>query len=229
MTASFFDRPILNSPYQAPGHHWEFVADGQPTNRIIDARRRSDLITPVPKPKKRRQNKRQGAFNLGAEDVFTDEQEYNPTPIINEVRSYVEAWRNLPSKDQWLVTPETQRLLTHWRHHPFHGVRPFFCKIEAVETAIWLAEVAPKLGTRTDFIVQVNDGHTDPLNLIFEVKGFRAEDAKDEANTMRAYWVPGVNNLDRYGRWAFVEFTAVYEIDRELGRLLDGFLASEAA
>src|SRR5690606_37579637 len=35
-----------------------------------------------------------------------------------------------------------------WRHHQFQGVKPFFCQIEAVETAIWLTEVAPKLGPR---------------------------------------------------------------------------------
>jgi type III restriction enzyme len=40
------------------------------------------------------------------------------------------------------VTPETARLLQHWRHHQFENLRPFFCQIEAVETAIWLAEVA---------------------------------------------------------------------------------------
>ena len=31
-------------------------------------------------------------------------------------------------------------------NHEFQGVRPFFCQIEAVETAIWLTEVAPKPG-----------------------------------------------------------------------------------
>ncbi len=40
------------------------------------------------------------------------------------------------------MTPATQRLLQHWRRHPFQTVRPFFCQVEAVETAIWLAEVA---------------------------------------------------------------------------------------
>lgn len=30
----------------------------------------------------------------------------------------------------------------HWRHHKFSSVRPFFCQVEAVETAIWLTEVA---------------------------------------------------------------------------------------
>ena len=38
-------------------------------------------------------------------------------------------------------------------------------------------------------------GDDDPLNLIVEIKGYRGEDAKDKANTMDAYWVPGVNNL----------------------------------
>ena len=33
---SFFERPILNSPYADLARHWELDADGQPTNRIID-------------------------------------------------------------------------------------------------------------------------------------------------------------------------------------------------
>ena len=85
----------------------------------------------------------------GEENLSTEAVEYNPTPIINEVRTFVEAWRNLPNPDQWLVSPETAQLLQHWRHHSFQGIRPFFCQVEAVETAIWLAEVAPKLGQRT--------------------------------------------------------------------------------
>jgi type III restriction enzyme len=51
---------------------------------------------------------------------------------------------SLPNPNQWQVTPETARLLQHWRHHQFNGVRPFFCQVEAVETAIWLTEVAPQ-------------------------------------------------------------------------------------
>jgi len=149
MTDQFFERPILNSPYEYPAQHWELDADGQPTNRILDTRRRSELITPVPKPKKRKKSKDQAEMVLdGGDGLSTVDQEYNPTPIINEIRSYVETWRNLPSPDQWQVTPETARLLQHWRHHPFQGIRPFFCQVEAVETAIWLTEVAPKMGKR---------------------------------------------------------------------------------
>ena len=46
------------------------------------------------------------------------------------------------------MTPETARLLKHWHHHPFADIRPFFCQVEAVETVIWLTEVAPNLGNR---------------------------------------------------------------------------------
>ena len=52
----------------------------------------------------------------------------------------------LPNPNDWQVTPETARLLQHWRHHQFSGIRPFFCQVEAVETAIWLTEVAPQVG-----------------------------------------------------------------------------------
>jgi type III restriction enzyme len=63
---------------------------------------------------------------------------------MNEVRGHVDTWRSLPSPNQWQVTPETARLLEHWRHHKLSDIRPFFCQVEAVETLIWLTEVAPQ-------------------------------------------------------------------------------------
>ena len=78
-----------------------------------------------------------------------------------------------------------------------------------------------------DFIVQVDDGHEEPLNLIVEIKGYRGEDAKEKANTMRAYWVPGVNNLGKFGRWAFAEFTDVFEMDAEFGKLIEELTAKK--
>ena len=64
------------------------------------------------------------------------------------MRGHVETWRSLPNPNQWLVTPETARLLKHWRRAEWQSLRPFFCQVEAVETAIWLVEVAPKMGAR---------------------------------------------------------------------------------
>jgi type III restriction enzyme len=70
---------------------------------------------------------------------------------------------------------------------------------------------------RPDFIVLVDDGHgmDDPLHLITEIKGYRREDAKEKKTTMNTYWVPGVNHLGNYGRWAFSEFTEVYQIESD--------------
>ena len=70
---------------------------------------------------------------------------------------------------------------------------------------------------RPDFIVLVDDGHGDDdlLHLIVEIKGYRREDAKEKKSTMETYWVPGVNHLKTYGRWAFAEFTEVYQIEAD--------------
>jgi hypothetical protein len=40
---AFFERPILNSPYEYPARHWELGPDKQPTQRIVDRRRRAEL------------------------------------------------------------------------------------------------------------------------------------------------------------------------------------------
>jgi type III restriction enzyme len=68
-----------------------------------------------------------------------------------------------------------------------------------------------------DFIVLVDDGHGDDdlLHLIVEIKGYRREDAKEKKSTMDIYWIPGVNNLKTYGRWAFAEFTEIYQIEAD--------------
>ena len=143
MTNPFFDHPILNSPYECPRRHWELDEQGQPTQKIIENRRRADFVTPIPKPKKRKKVALQPGFVFDeGKQLSTQEQQYDLTTIINLVRGRVDRWRALTNPSDWQVTPETARLLQHWRHHDFSGVRPFFCQVEAVETAIWLAEVA---------------------------------------------------------------------------------------
>ena len=54
MSNPFFDRPILNFPYEYPRRHWELDDAGQPTQKIVESRRGAKFITPIPKPKKRR-------------------------------------------------------------------------------------------------------------------------------------------------------------------------------
>ena len=81
-------------------------------------------------------------------------------------------------------------------------------------------EVPYRYGSETrkylpDFIVLVDDGHgpDDLLHLVVEIKGYRREDAVVKKSTMDTYWIPGVNHLGTYGRWAFAEFTEVFQIE----------------
>ncbi|MCL2075280.1 MAG: DEAD/DEAH box helicase family protein [Betaproteobacteria bacterium] len=145
MTNLFFEKPVLNSPYAYPSRHWELDKNGQPTQRITERRRRAEFITPIPRPKKQKGKQEAILFDEG-KGLSTREQQYDHQAVINAARQEVDKWRLLPNPADWHVTPETARLLQHWRHHEFNGARPFFCQIEAIETAIWLTEVAPRLG-----------------------------------------------------------------------------------
>ena len=142
---SFFERPILNSPYEYPRRHWELDDAGQPTQEIIERRRSADFITPIPKSKKRKSERKTDELVFDEGAGLSDERQQYHTKIINGVRQQVDRWRELPAS-QWRVTADTARLLKHWRHHKFGAIRPFFCQVEAVETAIWLTEVAPHTG-----------------------------------------------------------------------------------
>ncbi len=119
MAASFYEHPILNSPYAPPSRHHALDATGQPLDQEpVAGRRQSKLITPVPRAKKTAKKAQQKELTLpDAEGLSTAEQEYNPTPIINGIRSQVEAWRAIPNPKDWGVTPATARLLQHWREH----------------------------------------------------------------------------------------------------------------
>jgi type III restriction enzyme len=162
MSNPFFERPILNSPYVAPTRHWELDEAGQPTQVIRQSRRVSKYITPLPKPRKQKA-KAQESFVLDeGKGISTKAQQYDPTPVINSLRELVDAWRRLPDPSSWNVTSETARLLQHWRSYAFSSVKPFFCQLEAVETAIWLTEVAPTRGKAGQkFLDHLTDSNLD--------------------------------------------------------------------
>jgi type III restriction enzyme len=78
-----------------------------------------------------------------------------------------------------------------------------------------------------DFLVRLDAGaRAEPLNLVLEMKGQRDESDKAKAQTARELWVPGVNALGGYGRWAFAEFTDPYTTEDEfkalITKLMDG-------
>nr|WP_304363649.1 DEAD/DEAH box helicase family protein [Jiella sp. LLJ827] len=130
----------MNSPYHPPHHHHCLDDQGQPLDHEpIRGRRRSRYLTPVPKARRRR-GAEQGELSLHTQEG--EPGTYSENAIVNEIRTHLERWRSIPNPNDWGVTPATQRLLQHWRHHDFQGPRPFFCQVEAVETVIWLTEVA---------------------------------------------------------------------------------------
>lgn len=101
----FFEKPILNSPYEYPSRHWELGTQGQPTQKIIEKRRRAEFITPIPKPKKRKtETIQQDIFFDEGKGLSTQQQRYNPTPIIYDLRYHVDKWRSLPNPNYWKVT-----------------------------------------------------------------------------------------------------------------------------
>lgn len=162
MSDKFFERPIINSPYEYPGKHWQLDETGQPTGKLVEARRTVDFVAPIPKPKKSTAG--QQSLSLDGTGLTEGDQQYDLAKTIDGVRRRVDAWREIPDKNNWKVTPETARLLEHWRGHNFNDRRPFFCQVEAAETAIWLTEVAPKLGAAEKNFLEYLDSVNDDAN-----------------------------------------------------------------
>jgi type III restriction enzyme len=146
---------------------------------------------------------------------------YNPTGSTAHVNF------NTSKKDRWLT--DARRCHVNWVILD-SGWEGEFCRVAEAHPQVRAyvknhnlgLEVPYRYGSemRTylpDFIVLVDDGHgeEDLLHLIVEIKGYRREDAKEKKSTMETYWVPGVNNLKQYGRWAFAEFTEVYQMQHE--------------
>ena len=130
----FGENPILNSPYEYPQEHWELDDDGLPTGSPKDGRRPHRYVVPVAAPRRRGGDQR--SFVLG-------DSETEDNTLVTSIRPKIDAWRELPSS-KWEVTPETERLLRWWRDRSVRELPFFFCQLEAIETIIWLTEVAPR-------------------------------------------------------------------------------------
>ena len=133
MRQVIIENPILNSPFEEPRRHFKFADEGI-TDEIAEKRRVSSYFIPIAKPKKR-------GKQLVLETEWTrDRIEQNK--FVNEVRAKVDKWRQGGHVG---VTKTTSQLLDYWCN-PLRDKKLFFCQIEAVETAIYLTEVAGKYG-----------------------------------------------------------------------------------
>jgi len=130
------ENPILNSPFSEPSRHFRFTDEGI-TNEIIQERRVSSYFIPIARPRK--QVKNQLTF-----DTEWTEDRIEENKFINQVRERVAQWRKQGYPFSSL-TKTTKLLLDYWQRDD-RARRLFFCQIEAVETAIYITEVAKKYG-----------------------------------------------------------------------------------
>jgi type III restriction enzyme len=133
MAQVIIENPVLNSPYEEPRRHFYFSEEGI-TDKIVDTRRASSYFVPIPRPKKR--GKQLVLDTEWTEDRIKENDE------INRIRARVGLWRQAAYPG---VTRATQQLLEYWQR-PGRERRLFFCQIEALETAIYATELAPKSG-----------------------------------------------------------------------------------
>jgi type III restriction enzyme len=130
MSQVVIENPVINSPFFEPQRHFKFDDDGI-TDEIVDTRRKSSYFTPIPQPKKR--NQPQLPFE------WTKERE-EENWLINQIRVEVKQWR---LRDYPYITRVSRKLLDYWIN-PERERKLFFCQIEALETAIYITEVAGK-------------------------------------------------------------------------------------
>lgn len=128
------ENPIINSPFKEPQRQFAFDDNGI-TNQVIEGRRLSSYFIPIAASKKSKTG--QQMFDT---EWTRDRIEENR--FINSVRGRVRAWRD----GGYLgVTPVTLQLLKYW-NEPERERKLFFCQIEALETLIYITEVAKNYG-----------------------------------------------------------------------------------
>jgi type III restriction enzyme len=128
------ENPIINSPFDEPTRHFRFSDEGI-TNDIDTGRRTSSYFVPIAKPKKK------GSTQLQFDTEWTQDR-IEENKLVNDIRCRVALWR----KGGYIgVTPTTARLLAYWAD-PNREKKLFFCQNEALETAIYITEVAKKYG-----------------------------------------------------------------------------------
>lgn len=130
--ADLIENPVINSPFEEPQRHFRF-ADHGITDEIVPGRRRSTYFIPIAKPKLKTGQK-QAALDLSIQHRAEENK------LINDLRARVANWRQAGRPH---TTPTTRRLLEYWTRSDRER-RLFFCQIEAVETLIYLTEIAPK-------------------------------------------------------------------------------------
>lgn len=128
------DNPIINSPFEVPARHFRFDESGI-TDEIVAGRRPSSYFIPIAQTKKK-------GKQLAFETEWTQDR-IEESKFINQVRERVALWRQ--GRYAGPLTPISRRLLDYWTREDRYP-KLYFCQIEALETAIYLTEIAKSAG-----------------------------------------------------------------------------------
>ncbi|MBF0291965.1 MAG: DEAD/DEAH box helicase family protein [Nitrospinae bacterium] len=134
MSQVVIENPIINSPFDEPTHHFRFADEGI-TDEVVEGRRISSYFVPIAKPKKK------GVNQLQFDTEWTQDR-IEENKLVNDIRRRIAMWRD---GGYLSVTPTTARLINYWTD-PNREKKLFFCQNEALETAIYITEVAKKFG-----------------------------------------------------------------------------------
>jgi type III restriction enzyme len=132
--AQVIKNPVINSAFLEPSKHFRFDEEGI-TNEVVLGRRVSSYFIPIA------QSRKKGVVQLSFDTEWTQER-VRENEFINQVRSRVDVWRRRGYPG---ITRTSTRLLQYWTN-PERDKKLFFCQIEAIETAIFIAEAAKKQG-----------------------------------------------------------------------------------
>lgn len=146
--------PVLNGPFDPPSRYFEIGLKG-PTGIILNGRRPSESFIPVPQTKKR--GKKALADIQDALDFDLTHERVEKNTLINDLRRAVDQWR---AGGYQGATPITRKLLLRWAD-PTRENRVLFCQREAAETAIYIAEIAGRQASASDWRIRVDDANAE--------------------------------------------------------------------
>ena len=140
------DNPVLNNPYEEPQYYYDTDMNGNiDYATVINGRRPFGYDVNIV-PKKR-----------GDKTIFSQEDFISVDPnaeFINGIRKEVKAWRETGYPKASRITKE---LLDFWFNNKERraNLRLFFCQREAVETAVWLNEIAERDPNTGNYILNL--------------------------------------------------------------------------
>jgi type III restriction enzyme len=140
--------PILNNPYEEPKYYYDTDLDGNLNYEKVIAGRRPYTTDINILPTNHSQTSMFGGADFESQDI-------NAT-FINGIREEVKKWRLDGYQGTTRITKE---LLDYWFNNDErqYNLKLFYCQREAIETAVWLNEVAEHSNVGNNYLQQLQE------------------------------------------------------------------------